>query len=66
MIKYIIGWLKNLFNPAVSIFALIDNYSVVSKQAKIHRGAKVFNSKIGSYSYLTKGSSSVYAEIGKF
>lgn len=66
MLKYIIGFFKNLFNPAVSILAIIDQYSVVSKKAKIHIGAKVFNSTIDSYTYLTKGSSAVYAEIGKF
>lgn len=66
MLKYIIGFLKNLFNPAVSILAIIDQHSVVSPKAKIHIGAKVFNSTIDSYTYLTKGSSAVYAEIGKF
>lgn len=66
MIKYLLGLLKNILNPAVSIFALVDNYSVVSKNAKIHRGAKVFNSEIGDYSYMTRGSSAVYARIGKF
>ena len=66
MLKYIIGWLKNVFNPASSFFALIDDVSIISKKAKIHRGAKIFNSKIDCYSYITKGSSSVYAEIGKF
>ncbi len=66
MYKYILGWLKNIINPAVSIFSLIDNVSYVSNKAKIHRGAKVFNSKIGRYTYLTKGSESVFAEIGNF
>lgn len=66
MKKYILGFLKNLFNPAVSFFAKIDNLSKVDKKAKIYRKATVFNSKIGSYSYLAKRSSAVYAEIGKF
>lgn len=66
MLKYILGILKNLFNPAVSLFAKIDYYSKVEKRAKVYRKATVFNSKIGNYSYLTKGSSAIYAEIGKF
>lgn len=66
MLKYIIGFIFNIFNPAVSCFSKIDNISKVNKKAKIYRKTTVFNSKIGSYSYLAKGSSLVYAEIGKF
>ncbi len=66
MKKYLLGFLNNLFNPAVSIFARIDNYSSVHQKARIHRGAKIFNSSIANYSYVTRGSSLIYASVGKF
>lgn len=66
MLKYIYGLLKNLFNPAVSMFARIDNLSYIDRKAKIYRKAKVFNSSIGRYSYLGRGSSLIYAEVGQF
>lgn len=66
MLKYILGIIKNLFNPAVSIFAKIDHLSKVDSRAKIYPGANIFNSSIASYSYVTKGCSIVYAEIGKY
>ncbi len=66
MLKYILGLLKNLFNPAVSLFAKIDYKSQVNKKAKIYHGAKVYNSTIDSYSYLGPKSEVVCADIGKF
>lgn len=66
MLKYILGLFKNLFNPAVSLFALIDNYSKVNKKAKVYRKAKIFKSTIDKYSYVGIGSSIVFADIGKF
>jgi len=66
MIKYLIGWFKNLFNPAVSFFAFIDNCSKVSANAKVWRKVKVYNSKIGEYSYVGPNTSIVCANIGKF
>ena len=66
MLKYLLGLLKHLFNRAVSISALVDNLSVIDKKARIYRKAKVFNSSIGAYSYLSKNSSLIYASVGKF
>ncbi len=66
MIKYLLGLLKNLFNPAVSILAMIDNLSVVDRKAKINRTAKIFHSTIGRYSYVGKRSSLVNADVGAF
>lgn len=66
MLKYLLGLLKNLFNPAVSLGAMVDNLSVIDKKSKIYRNAKVFNSSIGAYSYLSKKSSLVYATVGKY
>ena len=66
MIKYILGFIRNLFNPAVSLFCLIDHRSHVSRKAKVYRGKKVYHSSLGDYSYLGGGSSLVYARVGKF
>lgn len=66
MLKYLLGLLKNLFNPAVSLLSKIDHYSVVNRKAKVYRGAKIFNSKIDRYSYVGRNASVVYAEIGKY
>lgn len=66
MLKYLLGLLKNLFNRAVSLGAMVDNLSLIDKKAKIYRNTKVFNSSIGAYSYLSKRSSLVYASVGKY
>ena len=66
MIKYLIGLIKNLFNPAVSCLAQIDNSSTVDKRAKVNRFTKIFHSSIGRYSYIGPHSSLIYAEVGSF
>ncbi len=66
MLKYLLGFLKNLFNKGVSLFALVDNRSKVSKKARVYRGCKVLNSTIGDYSYVGKHSNVVYTDIGKY
>ena len=48
--KYLIGSLRGLFNPAVSLLAQIDNVSVIDRRAKVYGHTKVFNSKLGAYS----------------
>ena len=52
MIKYILGLLVNLFNPAVVLLCKIDNKSRVSKKAKIWRFCVIFNSSVDDYSYI--------------
>ena len=66
MLKYFLGLLYNLFNPAVSLFAKIDNRSLVSRKAKIYGQTQVTNSTIGDYSYVGRKSRIIYADIGKF
>lgn len=66
MFKYILGFIKNFFNPAVSLLAKIDNLSVVSKKAKVYRNVQVSNSTVGDYSYVGRNSRIVYADVGKF
>ena len=65
MLKYILGFLLNLFNRGVSIFAFIDNFSKVSKKARVYRKAKIFDSTIGDYSYVGKRSSVVCADSSR-
>ena len=66
MLKYLLGLLKNLFNPAVSLFATIDNNSHISRKAKVYGHTHIANSTIGAYSYIGRHSRLVYADVGKF
>lgn len=66
MFKYILGLLKNLFNPAVSLFAKVDNNSVVSRKAKIYSRVQCCCSTIGDYSYVGHNTTVIHANIGKF
>lgn len=66
MLKYILGFLKHLFYHSVSIWALVDNISMIDKKAKVCRHSKIFNSSIGAYSYLSSKASLVYASVGKY
>ena len=66
MLKYVLGLLKNLFNPAVSLFSIIDDKSVVCRKAKVYGNTQVTNSTIGDYSYVGRKTRVIYADIGKF
>lgn len=66
MLKYLLGFFLNLFNRGVSLFALVDNRSSVSRKAKVYAHTKVSMSVIGDYSYVGRRSSLVMAEIGKY
>lgn len=66
MIKYLLGLLKFLFHPGVSLFCKIDNKSEVDKKARINSNTQVFNSTIGKYSYLGRYSYLICAKIGTF
>ena len=66
MIKYLFGFLKNLFNPALSLFVKIDQKSQVSKKAKVYGGVQVSESTIGDYSYVGRDSRVIHADIGKY
>jgi len=66
MIRYIKGFFKNICNNAVSPLALVDSQSVINKQARIYRGAKVVNSTIGRFTYVGVGSWIIGTEIGSF
>lgn len=66
MFKYIIGFLYNLFNPAVSLFAIIDNMSVISRKARVYERTQVTHSSIGDYSYVGRGARVIHADVGKY
>lgn len=66
MLKYLLGFILNLLNPAVSIFAKIDNRSHVSRKAKVYGNVQVTNSTMGDYSYVGRNSRVIHADIGKF
>jgi acetyltransferase-like isoleucine patch superfamily enzyme len=66
MLKYILGFLKNFFNPAVSFVSQIDHLSKVNTKAKVYGLTKLFNSTIDKYSYVGRKSTIVCADIGKY
>lgn len=66
MKKYLLGLLKNLFNPGVSLFCKIDGLSSVGKKAKVNSLTQVYNSTMGRYSYLGRHSYLICADIGQF
>lgn len=66
MLKYILGFFLNLFNPAVSLFAKIDNRSRISRKAKVYGHVQVTNATMGDYSYIGRNSRLIHADVGKF
>lgn len=66
MIKYLLGLLKFLFHPGVSLFCKIDNRSEVDKKARVYGGTQVYYSTLGKYSYLGRKSYLIYADVGKY
>ena len=66
MTKYLIGFILNILNSGVSLFARIDHLSKVSRKARVQRSVQVFNSTIRDYSYVCAESNVIYTEIGKF
>ena len=63
MIKYLLGLLKFLFHPGVSLFCKIDNRSEVDKTARVYGGTQVYYSTLGKYSYLGRKSYLIYADV---
>lgn len=66
MLKYIKGFFRNIFNPAVSLLSQIDHLSKVNKKAKVYGLTKIFDSSIDKYSYVGRKSRIVCADIGKY
>lgn len=65
-LKYIHGLVRNLCNSGVSLFALVDNKSVIDSRAKINVFSKIYESTIGKYSYVGKNTSVTCSNIGSF
>lgn len=66
MNRYIKGIIRNLKNLSVSKFTLIDDKSVIHKNAQVYRFSKVVNSIIGRYTYIGIGTKVINVEIGQF
>lgn len=66
MLKYLLGLLKNLFNPAVPLSARVDDSSEVSRKSRLYAKVKFLSSRIGDCSYVGPDSVVAYTEIGKF
>ncbi len=66
MLRYLIGFIKNLFNPGVGIATIVDSYSKIDRLAKTNRFAKFINSSLGSYSYVGNDTWVTNADIGNF
>lgn len=66
IVHYIKGIVKNLFNPRISIFAIISANAKVDKTAYIYRGVKAKKAVIGAHSYIAANTEIENAEIGKY
>jgi acetyltransferase-like isoleucine patch superfamily enzyme len=67
MLKYFLGKLKLLHRfRRISLFAFIDNKTVIKPTARIYRMVKLIQSSVGDYTYIAPGTQVVYAEIGKY
>lgn len=63
---FIKGFVKNLFNPRISNFALVSANVKVDKTAFINRFVKAKESSIGAHTYIGANTDIECAEIGKF
>jgi acetyltransferase-like isoleucine patch superfamily enzyme len=66
ILQYGAGLTRLYRTPLVSIFALVDGRSTISRKAKVNRFARVRNSTIGNYSYIGPSSRIENVDIGKF
>ena len=61
------GFLKNLFNPRVSILSFVGSDCVIDKKATIHRWAKIKRGTIiGAYTYVSNDTILDNATVGNF
>lgn len=66
IVHYIKGVLKNLFNPRISILAIVSVNVKVDKTAYIYRGVKAKSATIGAHSYVAANTEIENAVIGKY
>lgn len=65
MVKFLLFWLKNLFNPRISSLSVIIN-STISPKAKVHRNSYMRGSTLGDYSYISMNVVLTHVTVGKF
>lgn len=66
IVHYLKGIVKNIFNPRVSIFAIVSVNSKIDKSAFIYRGVKAKHAIVGAHSYIAANTEIENAEIGKY
>ena len=66
ILHYIKGIAKNLFNPCVSLLAIVSANSRIDKTAYIYRGVKAKRAEIGAHTYIAANTEIENAEIGKY
>lgn len=55
-----------MFNRGVLFGALVDHRSRISGKARVYFLSKIFNSRIGDYSYVCPGTEISCAQVGKY
>lgn len=65
-LRFITGFIKNLFNPHVSCLAFVSSNNKIDAKATIYRGVKIKGSKVGAFTYISANTDVENAEIGKF
>ena len=63
---YLKGIIKNIFNPRISLLAIVSANSKVDKTAFIYRNVKAKGAVVGSHSYIAANTEIENAEIGKY
>ena len=66
ILKYLWGFLLNLFHPGIVFGALVDHRSRISRRAKVYFLAKIFDSEVDDYTYVCPKTEVSGARIGKF
>lgn len=63
---FIVGFIKNLFNPRISITALVSVNNKIDPKSMIYRFCKVKGSSLGAYSYIGNNTILENAHIGRY
>lgn len=67
IMKFVSGILKNLFNPRVSLLALVSSDCTIDKDAVVHRWAKIKRgASVGAYTYVGNDTVLDNAHVGRF
>lgn len=66
ILHFVKGTIKNIFNPRVSLFAIVSSNNRIAKSAYIYRGVKIKNSDVGEHTYIAANTDVEKAIIGKY